>query len=235
MVSAINPASPIFGLPTTQSVRDNFQIAHDEISALQAATATGPYLPLIGGSISGPTIFGGGITTYGLIVPGGGPPVNIGSAGSGTVTIGNSTTGWLLNLNGPSNAGRGIRWQTAAVARWQLNCNATIEAGSNVGSDLDLSRFTDAGGSLGNPVFRVFRASGNILINAAAADAGYRLDVFGTTRLNGATTIGNTVGFNNTAPIAKPTITGAKGSNAALASLLTALANYGLITDSTSA
>jgi hypothetical protein len=42
------------------------------------------------------------------------------------------------------------------------------------------------------------------------------------------------VGFNNTSPIAKPTVTGSRGSNAALASLLTALANYGLITDSTS-
>lgn len=44
-----------------------------------------------------------------------------------------------------------------------------------------------------------------------------------------------TVGFNNTNPIAKPTVTGSRGGNAALASLLTALANYGLITDSTSA
>lgn len=43
------------------------------------------------------------------------------------------------------------------------------------------------------------------------------------------------VAFNGTAPIAKPTVTGAKGGNAALASLLTALANYGLITDSSSA
>ena len=48
-------------------------------------------------------------------------------------------------------------------------------------------------------------------------------------RLNG------TVGFNNTAPIAKPTVSGAKGSNAALASLLAALAAYGLVTDTTTA
>lgn len=41
-------------------------------------------------------------------------------------------------------------------------------------------------------------------------------------------------GFNNTTPIAKPTVTGSRGSNAALASLLTALANYGLVTDSSS-
>lgn len=44
-----------------------------------------------------------------------------------------------------------------------------------------------------------------------------------------------TVGFNNTTPIAKPAVTGSRDGNAALASLLTALANYGLITDSTSA
>lgn len=50
MASAINPAMPIYGSPTTQSVRDNFQHAHDEITALQAL---GPFLPLIGGEITG--------------------------------------------------------------------------------------------------------------------------------------------------------------------------------------
>lgn len=43
------------------------------------------------------------------------------------------------------------------------------------------------------------------------------------------------VGFFGAAPIAKPTITGSRGGNAALASLLTQLANYGLITDNTTA
>jgi hypothetical protein len=42
------------------------------------------------------------------------------------------------------------------------------------------------------------------------------------------------IGFN-TAPIAKPSVTGSRGGNAALASLLTELANLGLITDSTTA
>ena len=41
--------------------------------------------------------------------------------------------------------------------------------------------------------------------------------------------------FGSTTPASKPVVTGAKGSNAALASLLTALAAYGLITDSSSA
>lgn len=41
------------------------------------------------------------------------------------------------------------------------------------------------------------------------------------------------IGFFGTTPIQKPTATGSKGSNAALASLLTALANLGLIVDNT--
>lgn len=42
------------------------------------------------------------------------------------------------------------------------------------------------------------------------------------------------IGFNGTSPIAKPTVTGSRGANAALASLCTQLAALGLITDSTS-
>ena len=42
---------------------------------------------------------------------------------------------------------------------------------------------------------------------------------------------GSNVGFYGSAPVAKPTVTGSRGGNAALASLLTALANLGLITD----
>lgn len=45
--------------------------------------------------------------------------------------------------------------------------------------------------------------------------------------------INGAVGFNGATPLTKPTITGSKGANAALASLITALASYGLITDST--
>jgi hypothetical protein len=42
------------------------------------------------------------------------------------------------------------------------------------------------------------------------------------------------MGFFGAAPTTKPTVTGSKGGNAALGSLLTALANLGLITDSSS-
>jgi collagen type VII alpha len=43
------------------------------------------------------------------------------------------------------------------------------------------------------------------------------------------------IGVNGTTAPAKPTVSGAKGSNAALASLIAALVSYGLITDSTTA
>lgn len=41
------------------------------------------------------------------------------------------------------------------------------------------------------------------------------------------------IGFLGANPLARPTVTGGRGGNAALASLLTALANLGLVTDST--
>ena len=41
------------------------------------------------------------------------------------------------------------------------------------------------------------------------------------------------IGFLGAAPVVRPTVSGSRGANAALASLLTALANLGLIVDST--
>ena len=51
----------------------------------------------------------------------------------------------------------------------------------------------------------------------------------------GHTKIAGNIGFNDTTPIAKQTVTGSRGGNAALASLLTALASHGLITNSSTA
>jgi Chaperone of endosialidase len=53
MTSQIDPTVPVQGTPTTASVRSNFQIAKDEISALQVATNGAPFLPLAGGSLAG--------------------------------------------------------------------------------------------------------------------------------------------------------------------------------------
>ena len=57
MTSAINPANPVHGNPTTESVRDNFAIAAQEISNLQTQVAglllNMPYLPLAGALMTG--------------------------------------------------------------------------------------------------------------------------------------------------------------------------------------
>ena len=53
------------------------------------------------------------------------------------------------------------------------------------------------------------------------------------TALGGALTIAGNVGFFGGAAAAKPTITGSKGANAALTSLLAGLASLGILTDST--
>jgi hypothetical protein len=51
-VSNIDPTFPVFGSPTTASVRDNFAAAQSEIEALQAGK-----LDLSGGAMTGPIDF----------------------------------------------------------------------------------------------------------------------------------------------------------------------------------
>lgn len=54
MPSNIDFTKPIYGTPTTQSVRDNFEIAQQEITNLQAIISPGPFMPLAGGLMTGP-------------------------------------------------------------------------------------------------------------------------------------------------------------------------------------
>jgi hypothetical protein len=54
LTSQIDDTLPVYGNPTTASVRANFATAKQEISALQAATTGGPFLPLAGGHLTGP-------------------------------------------------------------------------------------------------------------------------------------------------------------------------------------
>ena len=67
--------------------------------------------------------------------------------------------------------------------------------------------------------FEISQSSGEVFVN-----------VGGTKALR---VSGGALGFFNTSPVAKPTITGSKGGNVALGNLLTNLAGLGLITDST--
>lgn len=57
----------------------------------------------------------------------------------------------------------------------------------------------------------------------------------GGASITGTVVLNGNLGFYNSAAVAKQTVSGSRGGNAALASLLTALATVGLVTDSSSA
>jgi hypothetical protein len=122
----------------------------------------------------------------------------------------NASTAQTLAINAAAGNNRNITFQTAGLPRWNVFLTNAAEGGSNAGSDFWITRYTDAGGVLDTP-FKITRSTGGVSLTQG-------------------------VGFFGTAPpAAKPTVSGAKGSNAALASLLTALAAYGLVTDTTTA
>lgn len=150
----------------------------------------------------------------------------------------------------------GINAVTAPTARLHLAGNATLAAWGLNGSGLRFAgaTYTDSStaGSgtatnavayaFGRPTFAASNASVTMtnaatlyIENSPAAGSNatltnkYALWVDdGDVRLDG------NIGFYGAAPAAKPTVTGSRGANAALASLLTALATLGLITDSSS-
>jgi hypothetical protein len=90
----------------------------------------------------------------------------------------------------------------------------------------------------------VQNAAGQTWVNAASGQF-VNLAIAGASRfqVNNTQTVigtelyhtGSKAGFYNTTPISKPTVTGSRGGNAAVASLLTGLAALGLVTDSSSA
>jgi hypothetical protein len=102
-------------------------------------------------------------------------------------------------------------------------------SGGGYGTRLEFA--TTAIGATGRTTSMILKESGNLLLGtttdgmtaagsiAIAKDLAHR---------------GTKLGFYNTAPAVKPTVTGSRGGNAALASLLTALAGLGLLTDSSS-
>lgn len=93
--------------------------------------------------------------------------------------------------------------------------------------------------SPGNRLNHVVPTGGIHALSVGGTDAltvsGTSTQVAGALTVTGTTTHTGNVGFNGTTPVAKPTVSGAKGSNAALASLIAALVSYGLVTDTTTA
>lgn len=148
---------------------------------------------------------------------------------SGTITrrlnIGDTTfdfsdanvNGKNLYASGAAETSRILRFRTSGEARWDLAANATAEAGADAGSDLTVLRYDDDGVVI-DEVMRITRSTGLI-------------DFKKSLKLGAAA---SAVGFYGSTGDVKQEITGSRGGNAALASLLTALETLGLITDSSS-
>jgi hypothetical protein len=119
-----------------------------------------------------------------------------------------TTTNWDANFTlNPNGTGQGyIVHKYGGVNAWQVG-----QSGANVWKVRDMANSQDP-----------------IVVNKGTATTA-RIDMQVPTEFY------QNIGFYGTAPASKQTVTGSRGGNAALASLITALATIGLITDSTTA
>lgn len=171
-------------------------LSGDPVNALGAATKSyvdartnlSGYLPLTGGTVTGPTSFGATLNTIGA--------TNL------------STDGSLVSTGGP----------LATAAYVQIGSNDTIN--NNV-------RITPAAAG-SRPTITTTGADTNIDLSIGTKAAGRVLVT------SPAMFTANT-GFNNATPVGRQNIVGAKGGNAALASVIALLVACGLGTDSTTA
>lgn len=149
------------------------------------------------------------------------------AAGNGitlSATASNSTvTGNLVTGNGKCNIGVSV---TTGVSNVTVLNNNIIGTASNAILATSVSASNMFSGN-----FCTITGGGAFTLGSALGVGNYNT-ADGLTKDAGPHRFDGTVGFNGTNPIAKPTVTGSKGANAALTSLLTQLAAYGLITDS---
>lgn len=158
--------------------------------------------------------------TTGLIVQN--STVIIGDDGSVTITGNLTEAGNLVVRDSNTAATKGYRFRTSGSS-------LDTECG---GADWFWSTFPNAdfSGTQNN----YLRMEAGAAVLHVTAETQFNASAFGgrVHTLNG---VANTVGFHGATPVAKQTVTGSRGGNAALASLLTALATLGLIVDGSSA
>lgn len=181
------------------------------------STSTGGNLNFLAGGATGAAGTGGtfyaaagkGVTGGSLNFVGGYSPFTGGSGGIASISGGNSqgssSTGGGASLNGGNASGTGT--SGGAVT---LQAGYSDDATNGIGGDVYL--VAGAGGTAGNII--LVDGLGGIPLWVDSAGG---------------------IGFFSATPVTKPTVTGSRGGNAALASLLTALANLGLVTNSTTA
>ena len=187
--------------------------------------AAAPQLPIY-------TSPGGGITL--IDTSGGGHGIQLNEHGAGGISLYTTSNGPInLQTAGSGNisltSGEGVGL-TGAAGVTLTDTSGIFSGGIILTSDntsTGIQILTTASGGrilLDSSLYDIqLSAASNITL-----DSGTLVILSGTTGVQ----INSDVGFFGTTPVAQPTITGSRGGNAALASLLTALADYGLIIDS---
>lgn len=133
------------------------------------------------------------MTSAGLFGEVSGAPVRFGAALGYTPVnkAGDTMAGGLvvplLDVNGAAGQNRQIVYETAGVNRWNIFTDAIVESGGNVGSDLAIFAYNDAGTLIFNPIL-ITRSTGAVTINDG-------LSVAGGLDSNNGTGNGGTLGF----------------------------------------
>jgi hypothetical protein len=142
-----------------------------------ASTVPGPVGPTGGVGPAGPTGATGGVGPQGpkgdigLQGPQGitGPTGATGGVGPAGPT-GATGPGGPNIINGPAGTLRSLTYQTSGVNRWTANAFTNAETGSNnQGSDYVVSRYTDAGAFIDNPLY-IGRTNGSVSLAGTATN-----------------------------------------------------------------
>jgi hypothetical protein len=141
--------------------------------------------------------------------------LTIAAAGAGGLTMTSNSGAMLISTAGATGPAETITVNGSGNVLVESGGTTTVTGGGNPGVLVG-----------GSGVF-VEVQGGDVSISASS-DLG--LTTSGTAAIE---LTGNNMGFNGATPIAKPAVTGSRASGAALTSLLTQLANLGLITNST--
>lgn len=144
----------------------------------------------------------------------------------------NAFSEWAIVMGLTTDDIRFYRAPTPGGARAEIARMAYAGLRMASGKELQLgaageTRFYDDGNF-------VFISSHNCYFSTGAVNALVITNSTGAVQAGADFGVTGKFGANGTAPIAKPTVTGSRAGNAALASVLTALASYGLLVDSSS-
>lgn len=162
------------------------------------AIYTGTGLVRFGGQINGTSLALSGLTsgriptigTSGLLGSDAGLTFAQTSSVTTSLTIGSglSSAAVFLSLDGAAAQRRYIRFRSASVDRWVLQCSDDAESGANAGSPFLIGAYSDAGGFIDSAI-SIVRAAGGLATLGGTRSLninGGALQLGGTTRISNA-------------------------------------------------